>query len=234
MEHWKAEQLRDLQCQTDERVITRRAVDLVRQLGFDYLAFGTYSRTIASAPKIIALTNMPKAWTQRYQSMNYVAQDPTVAHCTRSMVPLHWTDEVLARSPCFRDDAHAHGIRHGVSQSAHDHRGSISVLSLVRREAVTTEEFYDKAGQVLWLCNVMHSLLSDQLLQKVDGATPSLSVREIEVLRWSAEGKTAADISMILCLSERTVNFHVHSAIKKLNASNKTSAVVQAAMGGLL
>lgn len=235
MKHWNAQQLRQLQSQTDERVITRQAIDLVRQLGFDYMAFGTYSKTIISAPKIIALTNMPRPWTQRYQAMNYVNQDPTVAHCARSMVPLHWTDDVLARSPHFHDDARAHGITNGVSQSAHDYRGNISVLSLVRhREKVSSDEFYDKAGQVLWLCNVMHSLLSEQLLHSVEGASPSLSGREIEVLRWSAEGKTASDISTILCLSERTVNFHINGAIKKLKASNKTSAVVQAAIGGLL
>ncbi len=43
----------------------------------------------------------------------------------------------------------------------------------------------------------------------------NLTQREIEVLKWSAEGKTAGDIAMILCLKERTIHFHIASAIQK-------------------
>lgn len=61
-----------------------------------------------------------------------------------------------------------------------------------------------------------------------------LSIRETEVLRWSAEGKTAEDIGLILHLSERTVNFHIANAVRKMGASNKISAVVQAILSGVL
>lgn len=63
---------------------------------------------------------------------------------------------------------------------------------------------------------------------------PPLSIRETEVLRWSAEGKTAEDIGRILHLSERTINFHIANAIRKMGASNKISAVVQAVLRGAL
>ncbi|NBB13320.1 LuxR family transcriptional regulator [Pseudomonas sp. SLFW] len=60
-----------------------------------------------------------------------------------------------------------------------------------------------------------------------------LTLREIEVLKWSAEGKTAAEVAMILDVKIRTVNFHIGSAIRKMGVSNKTSAVVQAALHGV-
>lgn len=60
-----------------------------------------------------------------------------------------------------------------------------------------------------------------------------LTTREIEILKWSAEGKTAADIAIILSMKERTVHFHVANAIQKMGASNKISAVVQAALSGM-
>lgn len=62
----------------------------------------------------------------------------------------------------------------------------------------------------------------------------SLSTREIEVLKWSAEGKTAEDIGTILNLKKRTINFHISNAIKKMGATNKTSAVAQALLSGVL
>ena len=60
-----------------------------------------------------------------------------------------------------------------------------------------------------------------------------LTVREVEVLRWSAEGKTAAEVAIILDMKLRTVNFHIGSAMRKIGVSNKTSAVVHAARQGL-
>ncbi|CAB3757265.1 hypothetical protein LMG29660_03063 [Burkholderia puraquae] len=68
-------------------------------------------------------------------------------------------------------------------------------------------------------------------------ATPddvTLSMRECEVLRWAAEGKTAYEIGIILGLTERTINFHISRSIAKLNASNKTNAVVKAVLMGLI
>ena len=61
-----------------------------------------------------------------------------------------------------------------------------------------------------------------------------LTDREIEVLRWTADGKTASEIADILNISERTANFHIANAITKLNAPNKTAAVVRAGMLGML
>ncbi|RAU40251.1 LuxR family transcriptional regulator [Pseudomonas sp. RIT412] len=61
-----------------------------------------------------------------------------------------------------------------------------------------------------------------------------LTLREIEVLKWSAEGKTAAEVALILDVKIRTVNFHVSSAIRKMGVTNKMSAVVQAALHGML
>jgi LuxR family quorum-sensing system transcriptional regulator SolR len=61
-----------------------------------------------------------------------------------------------------------------------------------------------------------------------------LSNREIAIPRWAADGQTSGEISSILKIPERTVNFHIHNAITKLNATNKTSAAVKAAILGLL
>ncbi|AJY64587.1 helix-turn-helix domain-containing protein [Burkholderia glumae] len=61
-----------------------------------------------------------------------------------------------------------------------------------------------------------------------------LSTRECEVLRWAAEGKTAYEIGIILGLTERTINFHISRSIIKLNASNRTNAVVKAVLMGLI
>ncbi len=61
-----------------------------------------------------------------------------------------------------------------------------------------------------------------------------LSGREIEVLRWLKEGKSNWEISMILKISERTVKYHVKNICAKLDAINRTHAVVIAIDRGIL
>lgn len=77
------------------------------------------------------------------------------------------------------------------------------------------------------------ALVSPQLSVIAPLSHKGLTLREAEILKWSAEGKTAAEVAMILDLKLRTVNFHIGSAIRKMGVTNKTSAVVQAALHGV-
>ncbi|MGI3746753.1 MAG: helix-turn-helix transcriptional regulator [Janthinobacterium lividum] len=61
-----------------------------------------------------------------------------------------------------------------------------------------------------------------------------LTIREVEVLKWCATGKTAAEVALILDVTARTVNFHIGKAIHKIGACNKMSAVVQATKDGVI
>lgn len=76
--------------------------------------------------------------------------------------------------------------------------------------------------------------MSTAVLEQTASFTANLTEREIEVLRWTADGKTSADISAILTISDNTVNFHIKNAVAKLGVANKTAAVVKAALLGYL
>ena len=52
-----------------------------------------------------------------------------------------------------------------------------------------------------------------------------LTEREIEVLRWIAEGKRDGEIAVILGIGVRTVNTHVAHILLKLGAETRTAAV---------
>jgi len=60
-------------------------------------------------------------------------------------------------------------------------------------------------------------------------ALQPLSPREREVLKWLKCGKTSWAISVILRISERTVNYHVNNIMRKLNVINRIQAVSEAA-----
>jgi DNA-binding NarL/FixJ family response regulator len=61
-----------------------------------------------------------------------------------------------------------------------------------------------------------------------------LSPREIEVLKWIAEGKSNKEIAALLFISEGTVKTHVLSIHEKLGVGDRTEAVVTAIKRGIL
>ena len=54
------------------------------------------------------------------------------------------------------------------------------------------------------------------------------------MVRWTSEGKTSAEIAIILGLSEHTVRCYLESARHKLGAANNTHAVNKAGKASLL
>lgn len=65
-------------------------------------------------------------------------------------------------------------------------------------------------------------------------ASGQLTGREIEVVRWTGEGKTSAEIAIILGLSEHTVISHITSAARKLNAVNRVHMIAIALRRGIM
>jgi LuxR family quorum sensing-dependent transcriptional regulator len=59
-----------------------------------------------------------------------------------------------------------------------------------------------------------------------------LTDREREVLQWAAAGKTASDTGIILDIAPDTVNKHIASAMRKLNACSRVQAVAESIRRG--
>lgn len=62
---------------------------------------------------------------------------------------------------------------------------------------------------------------------------PSLSAREIQVLRLAADGASNPEIAEELGIKRATVARHIANILEKLGAANRTEAVSMAAAGGL-
>jgi DNA-binding NarL/FixJ family response regulator len=66
--------------------------------------------------------------------------------------------------------------------------------------------------------------------ERIDELTP----REMEVLRLLAEGLPNRKIGERLSINERTVKYHVAAILAKLEAANRTEAVMRAIQRGLI
>ena len=82
--------------------------------------------------------------------------------------------------------------------------------------------------------NIKKALQRRHLSKEVEDLKRSLTQREKEILNWLKKGKSSWDISVILGISERTVNFHIDNVKQKLNAMSRTQAVAIAVENELI
>lgn len=61
-----------------------------------------------------------------------------------------------------------------------------------------------------------------------------LTKRQLECLRWISQGKSSADIGVILRISGRTVDYHVTAICERLGVRTRMQAVAHAIRGGWL
>lgn len=100
------------------------------------------------------------------------------------------------------------------------------MLTLARsHEPLSAAEVSARGAQVQWLSDAAHQHLSEALWPSERRLCPALTARELDVLRWTADGKTSDEVAILLGVSPNTVNYHVKNAIRKLRVANKAAAV---------
>jgi LuxR family quorum-sensing system transcriptional regulator SolR len=236
MKSWQEDHLEALLHMRSEAVLFEHLARTARQLGFEFCAYGIQLPIPVSRPVVTLFNNYPQAWKAMYAERGYIDIDPTVEHGRKSCLPVIWSPQLYEMAPAFWEEARGQGLYTGWAQSTRDDRGAVGMLTLARsaKQIDAAEILADKA-RMCWLTQFAHVGMAGLLLPKaVPESTVTLTLREKEVLRWTAEGKTAYEIGQILSVSERTVNFHINNVVCKFDASNKTQAAVKAATLGML
>jgi len=233
---WQDVHAQDLLGAGDEVAFGLALEQASKILGFEYAAFGLRMPLPVSNPKFLMANNYSAAWRQRYSQANYLLADPTVMHGLQSVLPVVWNEKLFSAAPAFWEDAKGHGLQIGWAQSSIDVHGAIGMLTLSRSHDVLTDsELREQMPRMQWLAK----MATEGMLRMVAAQRPPeppvrLTSREIEVLRWTADGKTSHEVGQIMAISERTVNFHINNSLLKLGANNKTSGVIKATILRLL
>jgi len=237
MDGWHHDLIAGLGAANTMEAIFAKFADAAESLGFEYCCYGIRIPLSIKHRRILIFDNYPSGWTARYREQNYCAIDPTVALAGAYLhTALVWSDQLFAAAPALWHEAQSYGLKFGWSQSARDQSGITGFLSLARAEVPLQQaEILAKSVRFAWLAQTGHAaVVKNCFAELVPGVSSQLTLREREVMLWTAEGKTALEIGSILNMSRRTVNFHVANVIKKLNCTNKLQAVVKAVVLGLM
>jgi DNA-binding CsgD family transcriptional regulator len=187
-------------------------------------------------------SSYPNDWLNRYVEKGYLFHDVIHDKSRKSVVPFSWKEcqqrELPEKAGTIFCEASEFNIRDGFSVPIHG-PNAFAVFSAVAegsaKERANSIEFARGALTLLGLS--IHeralTLLADDVV-KHSQITPRLSPRELECLRWVAAGKNTSMISEILLISNNTVEAHVQSVMRKLNAQTRAHAVIKAISLGLI
>ena len=233
---WQIDLFDGFQKAIDIQDILDVSLKIVKPLGFEFCTIKTkFALPLANRKTYVLGTNEDKV-NQKNSSGGY-DKAPVTTHCSKTNTPAIWTGKnegaIFEKDPELVEEYFSWGHKGGWAQSVNEGGGQFSMFIVDSTEIMTQSYLENDVNFNLeWITIAVHSAISK--MRQKNKSNIQLSEREKEVLRWSGDGKTADEIAQILNLSHSTINFHLRKAMFKLNAPNKTSAIVKAIYLNLL
>ncbi|HYO57744.1 LuxR C-terminal-related transcriptional regulator [Archangium sp.] len=227
---------------------------LVLRLG--YVGFGYLDRRRlphTDEPHPFSIFTVRADFGANYIREDFVSYDPVVARCTVTNAPFTWSDcpEFHERGRPRRglksharrviEAAYDFGYTEGFVIPSHavDALGEPVSTGVSLFWSGSTRCFGTPETMPRWLRLIAlsyHERISELrgLASNESLSRPSLTDRERECLAWACRGKTGGETATILGIGERTVEFHLQNAMRKLGVHNKVHAIAVAMRRGLV
>ncbi|MCJ0765290.1 LuxR family transcriptional regulator [Variovorax terrae] len=227
-----------LEASTEAEVLDR-VQRAATALGFERVMLGIEVKRPLVAPVQNVTSGYPLAWQRVYVENQYVAIDPTVAHCQEHTKPLIWSEGLYTKDSIrLWEEARAYGIGHGISVPIHERFfGVKSMVSLARDKPLdhSPAALQEMMAAATQLTTSAHYAAANVILPSLFAARdPKLSPRERECLKWAAEGKSSWETAGILNISDGTARLHMNNAMRKLKVHTRTQAVALAVALGVV
>jgi DNA-binding CsgD family transcriptional regulator len=226
-----------LRCTTEEdlKALVLGLQDLVP---FEFALCALSKTSCSSAdPHRIVNVSYPRSWLDLYLSEHLDKIDLVVIEHRLHFGLQYWSDSYKKHPETgqFIMAASDYGLKSGYTCGLKTEGGDIaSLFSFGARWMVRS----DRTREILLrLVPHLHQALlrvAAPLDRFHEGPYKNLSPREKEVLLWIKAGKTSWEISVILSITERTVNFHARNILGKVNAVTRAQAVAIAIEEGLI
>jgi DNA-binding CsgD family transcriptional regulator len=184
---------------------------------------------------------MPSEWVAFYTQANLIEMDPRIQAGFGKPTPLYWDRRRLQHikgADLFFDQAEAVGLRSGIGfympGTADSEHYMVSFNSCKDDSSWIGDTV---AGKSYIFAAHFHQLYRQALI--ADRVRPPLlgyplTAREAECLGLLAKGLTNPQIARKMAITDRTVALHVGNILTKLDAANRTEAVVLAFKLGLI
>jgi DNA-binding CsgD family transcriptional regulator len=210
-----------------------------QRLGFDTVSAMTVVDHAANSSEFIVVDNTPAGFKAIFDSPKSQQRDPVMSHCREQSAPIVWNQEtyVLKDAGELWEEQQVFGYRNGIAMALHLPDRHHFFLGVDRHSDLPSDPHQmqrlisDVQLFTVYALDVAMRVLVPKPLQP---DKPGLTPREVEVLRWTMEGKTAWEVGKILNIAERTAVLHISNAMRKLECQSKHLAVLKALRLGLI
>jgi len=112
--------------------------------------------------------------------------------------------------------------------------GSSNVQRAILLVEVAGEATSSMLEKLSWFWMIAGHYALEAFNRCVETGTIPFTKREVECIRWVSKGKTSWEVSKILGVSERTVNFHIQNCMKKTNSVNRQQVISKCLLSGVI
>jgi LuxR family quorum sensing-dependent transcriptional regulator len=206
--------------------------------GFTSSACRAFVPTAKGTDFRILFRDWPAGWAHVSDQRGFAAQNSVVSEAHRRMTPFTWRDVRRRTAVATRDrevweSVMAFGLRNGFVQPVHGPNRYVAIVSMATPERdIDLNPDWRVRLQALSLC-VHERAMTLAGSAALDGPKQALTPRELECLRWVADGRTDREVGDILSISATTVKFHLNHARAKLGARTRAQAVARLVQYGL-
>lgn len=213
------------------RQIADALVRITQEFGFRYfMLVKVPPAEEVRLERAILETNLPPDYIREFDRRGLMRQCPVSPILSEFALPLCWTLDERFQSnditfpPDLLDLQRQYGMTTSVAMALHSVDGSGFRMRLDGSRPRLTQVELNEVGMIL-----LHAFsVFDRIRRAEPKSAGPLTTRELEVVRWTAQGKTSAEIGKILSLSDHTINAYMNNAIKKLDCVNRTQLVAKA------
>ena len=197
-----------------------------------------HERTRDAQSQHLLVSAYPTGWRDRYLDRHYVHIDPVVRRVKRDLSPFLWSEA----SP-FAQEEHRASVERMFGEAGEFHlKAGLAVPLITLDGAAATVSLAGEAidlppearGMIAMISAFAIARAIDLRDRERKRMRAKLTPREIECLKWAADGKTEWEISAILHVSEHTAGKHLANAHRKLGAANRAQAIANALRWGLI
>ncbi len=214
-------------------VVQQSFQELIEQLDFSYVICARLSASQQLDRQSVLMCTWPAEFADTYYAHHY-AHDVILRKILRSRCAIDWPQVFEGRSLSpdesrMIEHAARVGMRFGLAIPITEAGGNVGFVGLSGPHSCTDARC--RSALTLVSIYVYHRL---RALAAANGTGQRLSRRELEVLRWIAEGKSDWQIGRILAISAKTVNYHIENVKRKFGVATRMQAVVSAIQRGEL
>ncbi|HEJ3682863.1 TPA: LuxR family transcriptional regulator [Pseudomonas aeruginosa] len=128
---------------------------MASDLGFSKILFGLLPKDSQDYENAFIVGNYPAAWREHYDRAGYARVDPTVSHCTQSVLPIFWEPSIYQtrKQHEFFEEASAAGLVYGLTMPLHGARGELGALTSREKEVLQWCAIGKTSWEISVICN---------------------------------------------------------------------------------